>query len=92
MRVFTCSLVTAFIVLGCSNHPASPEISMKPPVYVDEIPSRVNENIASNPGSLFGQGDNPLFADLKAMHVNDIVTITITEQTVQTSSRKKSFV
>ncbi|MBP9566825.1 MAG: flagellar basal body L-ring protein FlgH [Sulfurospirillum sp.] len=91
MRVFTCSLVVACTLVGCANHPASPDISMKPPVYVDEMPTRVNENMASNPGSLFGQGDNPLFADLKAMHVNDIVTITITEQTVQTSSGNKAL-
>ena len=91
MRVFTCSLVVACTLVGCANHPASPDISMKPLVYVDEMPTRVNENMASNPGSLFGQGDNPLFADLKAMHVNDIVTITITEQTVQTSSGNKAL-
>jgi flagellar L-ring protein precursor FlgH len=63
---------------------------MKPPAYVDEMPTRVNENLASNPGSLFGQGDNPLFADLKAMHVNDVVTVTITEKTAQSSTAKKS--
>ncbi|AFL68516.1 flagellar basal body L-ring protein FlgH [Sulfurospirillum barnesii] len=91
MRVFTCSVFAAFVLVGCSSHPASPEINMKPPVYVDEMPTRVNENTGSNPGSLFGQGDNPLFADLKAMHVNDVVTITITEKTAQTSSGKKSL-
>lgn len=91
MRVLLCSFTMLLVLAGCSAHPASPQISMKAPVYVDEIPSRVNENMASNPGSLFGQGDNPLFADLKAMHVNDVVTVTITEKTAQTSSGKKSL-
>ena len=91
MKVFTCSLVSVLFLGGCSVHPADPKISMKPPTYVDELPSRVNENISSNSGSLFGQGDNPLFSDLKAMHVNDVVTVTITEKTAQTSSGKKAI-
>lgn len=91
MKVFTCSLVGVLFFAGCSVHPADPKISMKPPTYVDELPSRVNENISSNSGSLFGQGDNPLFSDLKAMHVNDVVTVTITEKTAQTSTGKKAI-
>lgn len=91
MRVIVYSSVVAFLVLGCSAHPADPQINMKAPTYVDELPPRPNENVISNPGSLFGQGDNPLFADLKAMHVNDVVTVTITEKTAQTSSGKKSL-
>lgn len=91
MRVFTCSFVAALFLVGCAVHPADPKISMKAPVYVDETPSKVNETMPSNPGSLFGQGDNPLFADLKAMHVNDVVTVTITEKTAQTSTGKKAL-
>ncbi|ATB69572.1 flagellar L-ring protein FlgH [Sulfurospirillum diekertiae] len=91
MRVFTCSFVAALFLAGCSVHPADPKISMKAPVYVDETPSKVNEAMPSNQGSLFGQGDNPLFADLKAMHVNDVVTVTITEKTAQTSTGKKAL-
>ncbi len=84
-------LMSLFIFMGCSAHPASPEISMKQPTYVEEMPTRVNENTASHAGSIFGQGENPLFSDLKAMHVNDIVTVVITEKTAQSSSGKKSL-
>lgn len=91
MKILLYGLATTLFLAGCSAHPADPKISMKAPVYVDEIPSRVSENIASNPGSIFGQGDNPLFADLKAMHINDVVTVTITEKTAQTSSGKKAL-
>ena len=91
MKVFTCSFIAALFLAGCSVHPADPKISMKAPVYVDETPSKVNEAMPSNQGSLFGQGDNPLFADLKAMHVNDVVTVTITEKTAQTSTGKKAL-
>jgi flagellar L-ring protein FlgH len=91
MRVLTCSFMATLFLVGCSVHPADPKISMQAPVYVDETPSRVNENISSNPGSLFGQGDNPLFADLKAMHINDVVTVTISETTIQSSTGKKTL-
>lgn len=91
MRVFACSFVVVLVLAGCSVHPADPKISMKAPVYVDETPSKVNETMPPNPGSLFGQGDNPLFADLKAMHLNDVVTVTITEKTAQTSTGKKAL-
>jgi flagellar L-ring protein FlgH len=90
MKIFTCSLAATLFLVGCSTHPADPKITMKPPAYVEEMPTRVNENLSSNPGSLFGQGDNPLFADLKAMHVNDVVTVTITEKTAQSSTAQKS--
>lgn len=91
MRVFACSFVAVLVLAGCSVHPADPKISMKAPVYVDETPSKVNETMAPNPGSLFGQGDNPLFSDLKAMHLNDVVTVTITEKTAQSSTGKKAL-
>ncbi|MBP9491919.1 MAG: flagellar basal body L-ring protein FlgH [Sulfurospirillum sp.] len=91
MKSFTCSVVATFFLLGCASHPVDPKITMKPPAYVEEMPSRVNDNMGTRPGSLFGQGENPLFADLKAMHVNDVVTVTITEKTAQSSSGKKSL-
>ena len=84
-------LMSLFIFFGCSAHPTSPNISMQPPAYVEEMPTRVNENTTSHSGSLFGQGENPLFSDLKGMHVNDIVTVVITEKTAQSSSGKKSL-
>lgn len=91
MRVVTLSIVSAILLAGCTAHQADPNISMKPPAYVEEMPSRVKENLGSQPGSLFGQGENPLFADLKAMHVNDVVTVVITENIAQTSTAKKSL-
>ncbi len=76
---------------GCSTHPVDPKITMKPPKYVEQLPPKVADTPRANPGSLFGQGDNPLFADLKAMHINDIVTVVISENIAQSSSAKKSL-
>ncbi len=84
-------LVLALLFAGCSTHPANPKITMKAPSYVDELPPKVNDTPRSNPGSLFGQGDNPLFADLKAMHINDIVTVTISENITQSSNAKRNL-
>ena len=81
----------ALFIVGCSVHPVDPKITMKAPVYVDQLPSKVNDAPRSNPGSLFGQGDNPLFADLKAMHINDIVTVIISENIVQSSKAKRNL-
>lgn len=89
-KILLLSLI-ALLYTGCSQHPADPEITMKAPAYVDQLPSKVDDAPRSNPGSLFGQGDNPLFSDLKAMHVNDIVTVTISENIAQSSNAKKNL-
>jgi flagellar L-ring protein precursor FlgH len=52
------------------------------------MPAREEESSFVSRGSLFGQGDSPLFSDHKAMHVNDIVTVVISE--TATSSNKAS--
>lgn len=91
MKILVSSVFGAIFLVGCASHPVDPKISMQPPPYVEQMPTRVSDNISSNPGSLFGQGDNPLFADLKAMNINDVVTVTITEKTAQTSSGKKEL-
>ena len=80
--------VVPFFIIGCSSHPMDPEVSFKPPKYVEQMPSKEAED-TNNLGSLFGNGENTLFSDKKAMKVNDIVTIVITEQVKASSSGKK---
>ena len=64
---------------GCTAKLTDPDLSFEPPKYVEEMPAKEVNNNYSAPGSIFGQGDNPLFCDHKAMKVNDIVTIIINE-------------
>lgn len=91
MRIsFAISLV-GILFIGCSTHPADPKINMKPPAYVEQLPPQIKPQVVANPGSLFGQGDNPLFSDLKAMHINDIVTVVISETIAQSSTGQKSI-
>ena len=75
--------------IGCATHPMDPDISMTPPKYVEEMPSKDTE-IVNNPGSLFKNSDN-LFSDTKARKVNDIVTVVITENITQSSKATKKL-
>ncbi|NPA82188.1 MAG: flagellar basal body L-ring protein FlgH [Epsilonproteobacteria bacterium] len=84
-------LSLSIFILGCSTHPMDPSITMKPPSYVEQLPPKVTERVINNEGSLFGRGESPLFADRKAMRVNDIVTVVIDEKIFQSSSGKKKL-
>lgn len=81
--------VLLFALSGCGAS-TEPEISMKPPAYVEELPPKQSDNIQIAPGSLFGKGDNPLFSDKKAMNVNDLVTVVIQESTSQSTQANRS--
>lgn len=88
MKVFLL-FVLLFALSGCGAS-TEPEISMKPPAYVEELPPKQSDNIQTAPGSLFGKGDNPLFSDKKAMNVNDLVTVVIQESTSQSTQANRS--
>lgn len=81
--------VVGIFFIGCSTHPMDPTINIKPPKYVEEMPSK-EQDFPNNPGSLFTNGDN-LFSDTKAMRVNDIVTVIIEEQVSQSSQASKKL-
>jgi len=83
------SLIMLFLS-GCASHPMDPTINMKPPSYVEQMPSLDNDIPQNNPGSLFTNGDN-LFSDTKAMKVNDIVTVIITEEVKQSTQASKKL-
>ncbi|HEE9561609.1 TPA: flagellar basal body L-ring protein FlgH [Campylobacter coli] len=81
--------VLPFAFFGCSAT-VDPQISMKPPAYVEELAPKQSNNVETSPGSLFGKGDNPLFSDKKAMNVNDLVTVVIQESTTQSTQANKA--
>ncbi len=87
------SLLLLILVLfsACATPSADPKINMKPPEYVEELPPKRPRANISNAGSLYGRGDNPLFSDRKAMNVNDIVTVVISETIAQSSQASKSI-
>ncbi|MDY0116099.1 MAG: flagellar basal body L-ring protein FlgH [Sulfurimonadaceae bacterium] len=76
---------------GCTASLVDPEIDFEPPVYVEEMPAKENDHDFVSAGSIFGQGDSPLFSDHKAMHVNDIVTVVISETAKSSNSGSKKL-
>jgi flagellar L-ring protein precursor FlgH len=88
---FTLATYAIFTLTGCTAELTKPEIDFEPPKYVEQMPPREDEQEFASTGSIFGQGDNPLFSDHKAMHVNDIVTVNIVEEAAATSSGTKDL-
>lgn len=76
---------------GCTAKLTEPEINFEPPVYVEQMPAREDEKNYVSTGSIFGQGDSPLFSDHKAMHPNDIVTVVISEAATSSSTAAKQL-
>ncbi|MBL0686332.1 MAG: flagellar basal body L-ring protein FlgH [Sulfurospirillum sp.] len=91
MKIISLMILMGVLFIGCSTQYIDPQIDMKPPVYVEQLPSKTQQQAVVNPGSIFGQGDNPLFSDLKAMNPNDIVTVVISENIAQSSTGKKTI-
>ena len=93
-KIFLLFLLPTYAILflsGCTANLTDPEISFEPPVYVEQMPSREDEKDYTSTGSIFGQGDNPLFSDHKAMHVNDIVRVVISENAKSTSTGSRQL-
>lgn len=83
--------LVSLLLNGCMAKLMEPEIVFTPPPYVEEMPAREEENAFTAQGSLFGQGDSPLFSDHKAMHVNDIVTVVISETVTSSNKATKAL-
>ena len=62
--------VLPFAFFGCSAT-VDPQISMKPPAYVEKHAPKQSNDEETSPGSLFEKGDNPLFTDKKAINENN---------------------
>ena len=83
--------LSIFILSGCTAKLTEPEIDFAPPKYVEQMPSFEDEKDYVSRGSIFGQGENPLFSDHKAMHVSDIVRVIISETASSSNTGSKSL-
>ena len=92
-QIFTLftSIYAILLLSGCTAGLSDPEIDFEPPKYVEEIPAKEDKQDYTATGSIFGQGENPLFSDHKAMHVNDIVTVVISETATSSSTAAKQL-
>jgi flagellar L-ring protein precursor FlgH len=89
--IYIIPIYTILLLSGCTANLADPEINFEPPAYVEQMPSREDKKDFTSTGSIFGQGDNPLFSDHKAMHVNDIVTVVISEAAQSSNTGSKQI-
>ncbi len=80
-----------FVVLTALLWSYQPEIEMDAPAYVEEMPSKDFIPDFNQPGSLFGQGDKPLFSDRRAMRPDDLITIIINETSNANYSSSKAY-
>jgi flagellar L-ring protein precursor FlgH len=78
-------------LVGCTAHTVTPEMDMKAPDYVTNPAPAINKKCYNHEGSVFGKGQNPIFVDKKAMHINDIVTVIINESATQSSVGNKKI-
>ncbi len=76
---------------GCTAKLVDPELNFEPPTYVEQMPSKEDKKDFVSTGSIFGQGSRPLFSDRKAMNVNDIVTVLISETAKSSSTGAKKL-
>lgn len=91
IRTLLLSSAALLFLTGCTSKLADPQISFAPPEYVEEMPAKEDEQDFASTGSIFGQGENPLFSDHKAMHVNDIVTVEITESATSSNTASRAL-
>ncbi len=82
-------ILLAFFVVGA--YALDPQIDFNPPDYVEEMPSKEFLPAPAQAGSLFGQGERPLFADRRAMRPNDLITINIDESSNASLSSSKDY-
>ncbi len=88
-KVSISSLLATLLFVGCTAKVTEPTMDFEPPKYVEQMPAYYEEKNFQSSGSIFGQGENPLFSDHKAMHVHDLVTIIISESAVSSNSATK---
>lgn len=90
--ITTITLIYAILFLsGCTAGLTDPEIDFEPPAYVEQMPAKEDKQDYTSTGSIFGQGENPLFSDHKAMHVHDIVTVIISENAQSSNTAAKQL-
>jgi flagellar L-ring protein precursor FlgH len=89
--IFLIPIYAILFLTGCTANLTDPDIDFEPPVYVEQMASREDNSDFVSTGSIFGQGDNPLFSDHKAMNVNDIVTVVISENATSSNTGAKAL-
>lgn len=70
---------------------ADPIMDFSPPKYVEDLPEKDFIEEFPKLGSLFGQGERPMFADRRAMRVNDILLVKVNETSNASFNAQKTY-
>lgn len=82
------SLIFLCLIVLDANEP---EIDFNPPDYVENMPEKEFIPEFNKAGSLFGQGDRPLFSDRRAMKPDDLITVLIDENSESSFNANKAY-
>jgi len=91
LSIYFVMALIGYSFSGCAAKLTEPEINFEPPKYVEQMPSKEEKEEFAATGSLFGRGGHPLFSDHKAMRVNDIVTVVISETAKSSNTGSKQL-
>ncbi|WP_051904319.1 flagellar basal body L-ring protein FlgH [Hippea jasoniae] len=84
MKRFATALAVLIFLSGCTTTNIERKYASMPE-YVREAPS-VKPKVVHHEGSLWNANSDNLFADIKARHVGDIVTVVVKEQAESVNS------
>lgn len=82
--------IILFFALGMIAF-ADPIMDFSPPKYVEELPEKDFVEEFPKLGSLFLTGERPMFADRRAMRVNDILLVRVNESSNANFNIQKSY-
>jgi flagellar L-ring protein precursor FlgH len=80
-------MLGVLLLSGCSTHPMNAETNIKPPKWVEEVPSKDEEKMLGSMGSIMNQK----IKDTRVKKVNDILSVYISVSLKASSSGKKSL-
>lgn len=88
-KIYSTLLLLGFF--GINLIANQPQIDFNPPDYVENMPEKEFIPEFNKAGSLFGQGDRPLFADRRAMKPDDLITVMIDESSEASFNTNKTY-
>lgn len=92
-KIMIITLISCIFIVSCStmsNSAQSQNMYMQMPEHISSMPD-IKKNRLKNKGSLFNRGKKPIFGDRKAMRVNDLVTIVISETANSSTQASKQL-
>lgn len=85
------TILSSAVFMGGCFDPGKPELTFTPPKYIEQQPAKEEEERFPNLGSIYSTSKGAMFSDRRAMHVNDILTVVISENVNSTLSSSRNL-